>query len=145
MKTVTKIACRTIGTIGMGMSLYNAARVGNQFSRNEAHRIQGEYLEKAYFNSRTIDDVSYTSNKIRQKTFELRAKNPLPSLWGRVKGWTTGAFNSLGTSLPLIASSALAIVSKGFFAKLGATGVALSLCYEVARNGFGLGKKHPLN
>lgn len=142
---LTKIACRTIGTIGMGMSLYNAARVGNQFSRNEAQRIQGEYLERAYFDSRTIDNVSFTDNAIRQKTFDLRSKNPFPAIWGRIKGWSQGTVKALGDSLPVVACSALALVSKGLFAKVGAIGVALCACYSIARNGFGLGKQHPMN
>ena len=85
MRTITKIACRTIGTAGMGLALYDAYRVGSQFSRNGAQNQQAKYLEGAYFNSRGIDNVSYNSNNIRQKTFELRSQNPLPSLWGRVK------------------------------------------------------------
>ncbi len=145
MRMLTKIACRTIGTIGMGMSLYNAARVGNQFSRNEAQRIQGEYLERAYFDSRTIDNVSFTDNAIRQKTFDLRSKNPFPAIWGRIKGWSQGTVKALGDSLPVVACSALALVSKGLFAKVGAIGVALCACYSIARNGFGLGKQHPMN
>ena len=145
MRMLTKIACRTVGTIGMGVSLYNATRVGCQFSRNEAQRVQGKYLEKAYYDSRTLDDVSYSSNKIRQKTFDLRTKNPLPALWGKVKGWTQGALYSLGNSLPLVACSALALISKGALAKIGAVGVALGACYSIARNGFGLGKQHPMD
>ena len=145
MRMITKIACRTIGTAGMGIALYNATRVGSQFSRNEAQRTQAKYLEKAYFNSRTIDDVSYTNNNIRKKTFDLRTRNPLPALWGKIKGWTQGALYSLGNSLPLVACSALALVSKGVLAELGAIGVGAGLCYNIARNGFGLGKQNPMN
>lgn len=145
MRTITKIACRTVGAIGMGVSLYNATRVGNLISRNEAQRVQGKYLEKAYFNSRTLDNINYTDNAIRRKTFDLKTKNPLPNLWGRISGWTKGALQSLGESLPVVACSALALISKGFLAKLGAVGIALSFCYSVARNGFGLGKQHPMD
>ena len=145
MRMITKIACRTIGAAGMGISLYNAMRVGNQFSRNEAQRVEGKYLENAYFNSRTLDNVSFSDNTIRQKTFDLRAKNPLPAIWGRIKGGAQGATKSLGDSLPLVACSALALISKGILAKVGAAGVGLSICYSIARNGFGLGKQHPMN
>ena len=145
MRTITKIACRTLGTVGMGLSIYNATRVGSQFSKNEAQRTQGKYLERAYFDSRTIDDVSYTANGVRKKTFDLRTKNPLPTLWGRIKGWTQGCLYSLGNSLPIIACSALALVSKGIMAKIGAAGIAIGICYSIARNGFGLGKKHPMD
>lgn len=145
MKTLTKIACRTVGTIGIGASLYNAMRVGNQFSRNESQRIQAKYLENVYFDSRTTDSVDYIDNQLRQKTFDLRSRNPIPSVWGKVKGWTQGSLYGLGNNLFTVACASLALISKGFWAKAGAIGVALSACYSIARNGFGLGKHHPMN
>lgn len=145
MKTVTKIACRTMGTVGMGIALYNATRVANQFSKNEAQNEESKYLEKAYFDSRNLNDISYTSKGIQKKTFELRTKNPLPSLWGRIKGATIGAIQSLGNNLPTIACAAFALLSKGIFAKIGAIGVGLSIGYDIAHNGFGLGKHHPMD
>ena len=145
MRTITKIACRTIGTVGMGIALYDASRVASQFSKNGAQKQQAKYLEKAYFDSRNIDNVSYVSNDLRAKTFDLRTKNPLPGLWGRVKGAFEGAIYSLGTSLPTVACASLALLSKGFLAKAGAIGVGISICYNIARNGFGLGKQHPMD
>ena len=145
MRTITKIACRTMGTVGMGIALYDASRVASQFSRNGAQNEQAKYLEKAYFNSRNIDEVSYTSNNIREKTFDLRTKNPLPSLWGRVKGYCQGACYALGNNLFTVTCSACALLSKGILAKIGATGVGLSICYKIARDGFGLGKQHPMD
>lgn len=145
MRTLSKIACRTTGTIGMGVALYEAYRVGKQFAKNGAQNSQAKYLEKAYYNSRTIDKVSYTSNSIRQKTFDLRTKNPLPAIWGKIKGGFEGATYGLGENLFTVACSSCAILSKGFLAKIGAIGLGLKLCYEIARSGFGLGKEHPMN
>lgn len=145
MRTITKIACRTIGVAGMGLALYDATRVASQFSRNGAQNQQAKFLEKAYFNSRNIDSVSFVSNDIREKTFDLRTKNPLPSFWGRIKGGFQGAIYSLGNDLFTVACSALALLSKGVLAKVGAIGVGVGVCYDIARNGFGLGKRHPMN
>ena len=145
MNTLMKIACRTTGTVGMGVALYEAVRVGKQFSRNESQLIQGRYLENAYYNGRTLDKVSYTSNGIRSKTFDLRTRNPLPALWGKVKGALKGTAYGLGENLFTVACSALAILSKGALAKVGAVGIALKFCYDILRNGFGLGKEHPMN
>lgn len=133
-----------MGTVGMGIALYDASRVAKQFSRNGAQNEQAKYLEKVYFNSRNIDTVSYNSNNIRKKTFELRTNNPLPSLWGKFKGGIEGATYSLGNNLFTVACSALALLSKGALAKIGAVGVGLGICYNIARNGFGLGKQHPM-
>lgn len=145
MKTVTKIACRTMGTAGMGIALYNATRVVSQFSKHEAQNEKSKYLEQAYFDSRSLSDMSYTSKDIQKETFDLRTKNPLPSLWGRIKGATTGAIQSLGNSLPTIACATFALLSKGILAKIGAIGVGLGICYDIARNGFGLAKHHPMD
>ena len=145
MRTLTKIACRTMGTVGMGIALYDASRVASQFSRNGAQNAQARYLENAYFDSRGIDNVSYNANNIRQKTFDLRTKNPLPALWGRVKGYCEGATYSLGNSLFTVTCSAFALLFKGLLAKVGAAGVGLGLCFNIARNGFGLGKQHPMD
>ncbi len=145
MNFATKIACRTLGTAGMGVALYDAVNVANQFSRNGAQKENAKYLENAYFNSRTTDTVSYSDNIVREKVFDLRTKNPLPSLWGRIKGGVEGTLYSLSDSLLLVGSSAFALVAKNTFAKIGATGVALTACYKILRSGFGIGKEHPMN
>ena len=144
MKTLTKIACRTIGTVGLGLALYDASRVASRISRNTSELTQANYLEKSYFNSRTIDNDSYVSNSLREKAFDLNSKNPIPSLWGRVKGYVNGGVNSLGNNLVLVSCSSLALLGKGWGAKLGSVGVALTLAYDFLRNGFGLGKNNPI-
>ena len=133
MRTITKIACRTAGALGIGVS-----------------KVQGELskanqLEKAYFSSRTLDNYSDFSNKIQKDTFELRSKLPLPTIKGKIKGGIKGFLSSLGNHLPSIAFSSMALLCKGIGAKIGVAGLLLSLGYEVARNGFGLNKHHPMN
>ena len=145
MNTLTKITCRTIGTVGIGLALYNSTRICNQFARNKAIVAQEKYLSKAYFDSRTIDSVNFNKNNIRKKTFDLRTKNPLPALWGKITGGVNGFLYGLGDNLPLIASGALAILGKNIAAKIGAAGVGLGTCYIILREGFGLGKQHPMN
>ena len=144
MNTITKIACRTVGTLGIGVALYDATRVANHFSKAESQKQQAKYLENAYFNSHTSDNISYTSSAIGKKTFEMRTNNPLPSIWGRIKGGCEGALYSLGNHLFTIACASLALLSKGALAKVGAVGVGLKVCYDIARNGFGLGKQNPM-
>ena len=145
MKTFAKIVCRTTGTLGMGLALYEASCVGKQFARNGAKNSQAKYLERAYYSGRTIDDVSYISNDIRKKTFDLRTRNPLPTLGGKVKGWFDGAMYGLGNNLFTVCCASLAILSKGALAKLGAIGVAAKFGYDILRSGFGIGKEHPMN
>lgn len=145
MKTITKIACRTMGVIGMSIAAYDATKAANQISREQAEYIEAKYLEKAYFDAKTIDIYSHSSNALRKKTFDLRTINPIPAFYGRIKGWIEGFLKNLGYHLPTVACAALALLSKGTLAKVGGIGVALGVCYDIARNGFGLGKQHPMN
>ena len=144
MRTITKIACRTIGAVGMGLAVYDATQVAKQFSKNYGHIEESKFLEKAYFNSRTTNTTSFVSNDLRKKTFDIRAKNPIPSLWGRTKGALKGFFESLGDNIIPVACSAFALLSKGLLAKIGAIGALLCLGYDIASNGFGIGKQHPM-
>lgn len=145
MKIMTKIACKTAGAIGMGLAAYDAFQVGKQYSRNYAKYEENKFLEKIYFSSRTTNTTSFVSNGIRKKTFELRSRNPLPVLWGKVKGGAIGSCESLGNNIFTIACSALALLSKGLLAKIGAIGVVLGVVYDIASNGCGLGKHNPMN
>ena len=106
---------------------------------------QADYLEKSYYNARTTENISANSNRLRAKAFDFGTWNPLPAFFGKIAGGVKGFFYSLAIGMPLIVSSALAIATKGFWSKLGAIGVGCGLIYNIARNGFGFGKKHPMS
>ena len=145
MRTITKIACRIIGTVSIGSALYDSVRMSKLYGKHQSEREQANYLERAYFNSRTLDSASYTGNAIRKKTFDIESKNPSPSVWGKIKGKTKGFFQGLSNNLPLIICGSLALVGKNFWAKFGAIGSAICLAYTIVRQGFGLGKNHPMD
>lgn len=144
MVSIGQIACKTIGIAGSGLAIYDAIQVSKISARQGAHNATANFLENAYYNSRTIDNVSVTQNNIRKKTFNIETKLPLPTLLGKIKGGIKGFFSSLGNALPLVACSALALVGKGRWAKGGAIGVGCCLLYNILRNGLGLGKEHPM-
>jgi len=143
MRTITKIACRTIGALGLGVAVYDATRVASHMARATANVEEGKHLEKIYFDSRTTDKFSYTAEEAREKVFELRSRNPLHSFFGSIKGGIMGALEGLSNHLITIICSSLAILSRGFMAKVGALGVGVSFVSSVLRNGFGIGKVHP--
>lgn len=145
MVSVGQIVSKTVGVAGLGLAMYDAVQCSKMSSRKNAHARQADYLEKSFYNSRTIDNISANSNRLRAKTFDLETWNPLPAFFGKISGGVKGFLYSLSTSLPLVLSSCLAIGCKGFLSKLGAVGVALSLAYNIARNGFGFGKEHPMS
>ena len=145
MKGITRIVCRTIGAAGIGIACYDAAKISKQFSTIGSDHAQEKYLEDVYFSSRTTDKVSYTSNAIREKTFELRSKSPIPGMAGKVHGRFQGFMYGLANHLPVIICSALAILGKNFLAKAGAIGVGAIALYKVLREGFGVGKNNPMS
>ena len=145
MHLLTNIACKTVGIAGAGMALYDAVQIGKIESRRQAQVSQANYLEKIYFNSRTVETNSVIANKTREKTYNFISKNPLPVIWGRIKGWFKGSLYSLGNSLPLVICSTMALLGKNYVAKAGVVGSALCAGYSIARNGFGLGKTNPMN
>lgn len=145
MKTITKIACRTAGTIGVGLSLYNACKISGHHAKVESEKREGEFLEKAYFNSRSITEENYVSNGIRKKTFDLMTKDPLPSFFGSIHGAIKGFLSSLGNDIILVTSSAFALLSKGFMAKVGALGICGTLIFKVLHDGLGVGKNNPMH
>ena len=145
MRIAGKILCKTIGAAGMVTACYDACKIAKQYSEIGSDHAQEHYMEKTYYSSRTLDKVSYTDNALREKTFELRTKNPVPGIWGKIKGGYQGLMYGLANSLPLVAFSSMAIAGRNFFAKLGAIGVGGFALYKVLREGFGLGKNNPMH
>lgn len=144
MVSVGQIAYKTIGVAGAGLALFDAIQVSKISAKQGAHKATADYLEKAYYNSRTIDNVSVTQNNIRKKTFDIQTKLPMPTLLGKIKGGFKGFFYALGNSLPLVCCSALALLGKGKWSATGAVGIGCCVLYNILRNGLGLGKEHPM-
>ena len=144
MRLVGRLACRATGIVGMGVALSDSVKIAKKYSEVGAEHAQENYLERGYYNSRTTDKVSYSSKAIGEKVFEVKTKNPIPSFFGRIKGWFAGLTYGLGNYLPAIAFSTLALVSKKWPAKLGAAGVAAGIIFKIARDGFGVGKSNPM-
>lgn len=145
MVSVGQVVCKTIGVAGMAAAMVDVVSGTKAAARHRAHAASANYLEDAYFNSRTTDNISANSNRLRSLAFDFQTWNPLPTIAGKFKGGLNGALYSLGVQLPAIVCSALALTTKGFLSKLGAAGVVLGISYNIARNGFGLGKTHPMN
>lgn len=144
MVSIGQTACKTIGVAGAGLALYDAIQVSKISAKQGGHKATADFLERAYYNSRTVDNVSVTQNNIRKKTFNIETKLPLPTLLGKIKGSIKGFFSALGNALPLVACSALALLGKGKWAGAGAIGAGCCFIYNILRNGLGLGKEHPM-
>ena len=145
MKLATKIACRSLGTAGMLLACVDSMKVAKQFSEIGSDHRQEHYLEKVYYKTRTLDKVNYADNALREKAFDIRSKNPIPSIWGKFEGGFKGFMYGMANYLPIVASSALAILGKNIVAKAGAIGLGCIAVYKVLRNCCGVGKNNPMN
>ena len=145
MRTITKIACRTVGALGIGIALYDASRVASYQSKTVSENVKAAQMERAYFNSRTIDNNSYYSNGIRKRVQNFLINSPIPTIWGKIKGGVEGFIKGLGNHILTVGCATMALLCKGFGAKLGAIGIGLGFLYEIIRNGFGVGKHNPMN
>ena len=143
--TGAKIACRTIGTLGTSLILYDTIAEAKAGARHGKYVATGNQMEDAFFSTRTIDDVSEVESHIGKKSFEARTRcNVIPVL-GSIKGCVGACLNSLGNNLLLATCSAFALASKGIMAKAGAIGVGVIGIYQILRQGFGLGKINPMD
>lgn len=88
---------------------------------------------------------SPVNNAIQGKVADMRENNPIIPLYGKVKGFCSGVLTSLGNNLLPVSCAALALTTKGFFSKLGAIGLAGCGLLTVLKEGFGLGKRTPMD
>ena len=95
MVSVGQIVSKTVGVAGLGLAMYDAVQCSKMSSRKNAHARQADYLEKSFYNSRTIDNISANSNRLRAKTFDLETWNPLPAFFGKISGGVKGFLYSL--------------------------------------------------
>ena len=145
MAVISPIICKTIGAAGIAAALYDTVKVSNHFAAAGKEDAAADYYQKLYADTRTIDNISYVSNAAQNKITDLREKNPLPVIWGSIKGWTKGALYTLCNWLPAAGCASLALLTKGFLSKLGAAGVVLCSIYNIAHNGFDVGKNNPMD
>ena len=144
MVSVGQVVSKTVGIAGIGVAMFDAARCSKMMGRHQAEVSTANWLENAYYNSRTLDNISASSNMLRKKTFDIKSNSPIPALIGKTKGTVAGFLYGLGINLPTILCSAVAILTKGTVSKVAAAGVALTVLYKIVRDGFGLGKQHPM-
>jgi len=145
MRTVGKIVCKTVGVAGMSAVLYDAFSVGKAQSIRTSQASEADFFEKIHADTRTTTNESPLAGAMQKKVANMRMNNPLVSLSGKFKGAMSGFFSSLGDNLVPAATASLALAGKGFWAKLGAWGTAGYGLFVLAREGFGLSKKSPID
>lgn len=145
MKLASKIICKTVGTIGMGVALYDSCRVANHYKNVRGEIAEQKHIEDVYFNTRTLDKLSYTNSAHKKNLFEMRTNHNIYEFIGKCKGLVEGFIYGLGNHLPTIFFSTIALLCKNTCAKIGAIGVAGYALLKSIKDGFGISKNHPMN
>ena len=144
MGIVSTVVCKTVGVAGMSAVLYDAFALGKANSSRYTQALDADHFEKVHASTRGLDSESQVGSAVQNKVAELRMNNPLIKIFGKTKGFISGALNSLGNNIIPVGFASLALAAKGTFSKIGAWGLAGCAVYSVLREGFGFGKNTPV-
>lgn len=145
MGMLSTIVCKTVGIAGMSAAIYDAYSVGKAQSLRTQQAATADSFERIHSQTRTLSTESPVNSAVQNKLADLRMNNPIVPAAGRVKGFFSGMFNSLGNNIVPVSFAALALTTKGFFSKVGAWGVGITALVRIAKEGFGVGKSTPMD
>ena len=140
MVSVSNIICKTVGVAGMSAVIYDAYAMAQHHSAAGAFETSADVYEKAVAAERSNANASHVTGLMQRKVANLRMNNPIIPIIGKVKGFITGFISSLGENIIPITLASLALASKGIIQKIGAWGLGIYGLYQIAKEGFGLGK-----
>ena len=144
MVNVANIVCKTVGIAGMSAAAYDAYYTARHHSAVASHELSADVYKSVIAAERSNTSASYVTGAMQKKVADLRMKNPIIPLFGKVKGFAEGFISSLGDNIIPITLSTLAIAAKGIVQKAGAWGLGIYGIYLVAKEGFGMGKSAPV-
>ena len=140
MVSVANIVCKTVGVAGMSIAVYDAYAMAQHHSMAGSLETSADVYEKAIAAERSNTNASHVTGAMQSKIANLRMNNPIVPIFGKVKGFVSGFISSLGDNIIPITLSTLALATKGFVQKCGVWGLGIYGVYQVAKEGFGLGK-----
>jgi len=145
MVRMANIICKTVGIAGMSAVIYDAYAHAQHHSSVASEELSSDVFEKAVATELTEANASHVTGAMQKKITNLRLNNPIIPLIGKAKGFTHGALSSFADNIVPITFSAIALAAKGKLQKAGAWGLGIFGLYKVAKEGFGFGKKSPVD
>ena len=145
MVNVANIVCKTVGIAGLSAVTYDACAMAKHHSSAATAEISADIFEKAVAAQRSNSSASHLTGAMQNKVAEFRMKNPIVPLFGKIKGFVEGFISSLGDNIIPVSLSAVALATKGGLQKAGAWGLGIFGVYQLAKEGFGLGKTAPVD
>lgn len=145
MGTVGKIVCKTIGVAGISAVLYDAYSIGKSQAKRTSQQYDADYFEKIHSDTRNTSIESPMTSAMQERVASWRTNTPVSSFAGGIRGAVGGFFKSLGDNIIPAATASLALAGKGIWSKLGAWGTVGYGLFIIAREGFGVTKKSPMD
>ena len=145
MVSVSNIVCKTAGITGLSVACYDAYAMAKHHADAGAASVSADTFESVIAAQRSNSSASAFTNAMQEKVADLRMKNPIVPLFGKIKGFAEGFISSLGDNIIPIALSSIALATKGFIQKAGAWGLGIYGAYLLAKEGFGMGKTAPID
>ena len=145
MGIMANIVCKTAGIAGLSAVTYDALAMAKHHSSADSSSISADTFERTIAAQRSNSNASHVTGMMQNKIADLRLKNPIVPIFGTVKGFVEGFFSSLGDNIIPIIFSSVALGTKGTVQKAGAWGLGIFGLYQLAKEGFGLGKTAPVD
>jgi len=145
MVNVANIVCKTAGLAGLTAVTYDAYEIGKHHASAGTAEMSADIFEKTIAAERSNSNASHVSNVVQKKIADIRMKNPIIPLFGKIKGFVKGFIETLGDNFIPIALSSIALTAKGRLQKAGAWALGIYGAYILAKEGFGLGKTSPVD
>ena len=145
MGRIANIVCKTAGIAGISAVVYDAYAMAKHHSNAAAAETSADIFEKAVAAERSNSSASYITGAMQNKVADFRMKNPIVPIFGKIKGFAEGFMTSLGDNIIPVIFSSIALATKGAMQKTGAWGLAIYGIYQLAKEGFGLGKTSPVD
>ncbi len=126
------VASRLVGGIAAAGVLYNAHYAGNKGSAENVKTRQADRIGKYYINSRTSEDRSILTSKLKDEYFRANADWNLPDKFNALTGYIGSAFRQLAQDIIPATLATGALLSKSyakfFGAALGVYAIKYLIC-----------------
>ena len=134
-RRTTSILAKTAGLAGAAAIIYDSHKCGQADAKSREYIESTDVLIKQFNDSRISNSRSTIASRLQDKLFDIRLNSGYNGFIANVKGYTSGFFSQLTTSIvPLALSAGALFLKKG--GKLCAAGLALcglkTLIYDVA-------------
>ncbi len=130
------ILIKTAGAGGLGLGIYDAHCRAKHESIQHGKIEMADSTINGWIHANRLNKESEVENALKKGAFKWKLDSPLPKMWGNIKGYASGFFNSIAENVIPIGLSAGALISKGgsFLSKLFISGLGLYTVYEIIRS-----------